>query len=38
MKTSQLMLYKARVAVCSQNTKTECNQHVEYVNVKSGGT
>ena len=31
------MLYKAKVAVCSENTKMECNHHVEYVNVRTGG-
>jgi len=31
-------LYKAKVAVCSENIQTENNHHVEFVNVKSGGT
>ena len=30
------MLYKAKFAVCSENTQTESNQHVEFVNVKPG--
>jgi hypothetical protein len=32
------MLYKAKVAVCSKNSKTECNQYVEFLYVKPGGT
>ena len=32
------MLYKAKVALCSENTQTESNQHVEFLNVKLGGT
>ena len=32
------MMHKAKVAVCSENTQTECNQHVEMKNVKPGGT
>ena len=32
------MLYRAKVAVCSENTQTECNHHVEFVNVKPGAT
>jgi hypothetical protein len=31
------MLQVAQVAVCSENTQTECNHHVEFVNVKAGG-
>jgi hypothetical protein len=31
------MLYKAKVAVCSENTQTECNEQVEFLNVKAGG-
>jgi len=27
------MLYKAKVAVVSENIQTECNHHVEFVNV-----
>ena len=27
------MLYKANVAVCYDNTKTECNHHVECLNI-----
>ena len=42
MKTSQLMLYREIIAVCSQiHTKhinTLCGQNVEFVNVKPGGT
>jgi hypothetical protein len=41
MKTSQLMLYREIIAVCSQiHTKhinTVCGQNVELVNVKLGG-
>ena len=37
-KTKLLMLYKANVAVCSENKYTESNHHVEFLNVKSGGT
>ena len=29
------MLYKAKVAVCSENTYTYCNHHVELVNAKT---
>jgi hypothetical protein len=35
------MFYKARVAVCSEihkNTQTQCEHHVEFFNVKPGGT
>jgi hypothetical protein len=39
-KTNLLMLYKAKVAVCSE-TRTEhikqCEQHVEFFNFKPGG-
>jgi len=42
MKTSQLMLYREIIAVCSQiHTKhinTLRGQSVEFVNVKPGGT
>jgi len=38
MKTSQLMLYKEIIAVCSQihtkRTNTPCGQNVELLNVK----
>jgi len=41
-KTSQLMLYRDIIAVCSQihakNTHTLCEQNVEFVNLKPGGT
>jgi len=40
-KTSQLMMYKAKVALCSQiRTKhsTQSEHHVEILNVKPGGT
>ena len=41
IKTSQLMLYKEIIAVCSEiHTKhinTLCGQNVEFVNVKPGG-
>jgi len=30
------MSRQAKVAVCSENTQTECNHHVEFVNVKTG--
>ena len=41
IKTNQLMMYKAKVAVCSDNrTKhsTQGERHVEFLNVKPGGT
>jgi hypothetical protein len=41
IKTNQLMLHKAKVAVCSEiRTKrsTQSEQHVEFFNVKPGGT
>ena len=42
IQTSQLMLYREIIAVCSQiHTKhlnTLCGQNVELVNVKPGGT
>jgi hypothetical protein len=41
IKTSQLMMYKAKVAVCSEiRTKqsTQSQHHVEFFNVKPGGT
>jgi len=40
-KTNQLMMYKAKVAVCSKiRTKhsTQSEHHVEFLNVKSGAT
>jgi hypothetical protein len=41
MKTSQLMLYREIIVVCSQiHTKhinTMCGQNVEFVDVKPGG-
>ena len=42
IKTSQLMLYREIIAVCSEiHTKhinTPCGQNVEFVNVIAGGT
>jgi hypothetical protein len=41
IKTSQLMMYKAKVAVCSEIRKkqsTQSEHHVEFLNVKPGGT
>jgi hypothetical protein len=42
IKTSQLVLYREIIAVCSEiHTKhinTLCGQNVEFVNVKPGGT
>jgi len=42
IKTSQLMLYREIIAVCSQiHTKhinTLCGQNVEFLTVKPGGT
>ena len=33
-----LILYKAKVAVCSEiHTKTDCNHHVVLLDVKPGG-
>jgi hypothetical protein len=40
MKTSQLMMYTAKVAVCSDiRTKhsTQSEHHVEILNIKPGG-
>jgi hypothetical protein len=40
-KTSQLMIYKAKVAVCSEiRTKhaTQGKHHAEFFNVKLGGS
>jgi hypothetical protein len=36
--TKLLMLYKAKAAVCSVNNSTDCNHHVEFLNVKPDGT
>ena len=41
IKTNQSMMYKAKVAVCSDiRTKhsTQSEHHVEFLNVKPGGT
>ena len=41
IKTNQLMMYKAKVAVSSESlTKhsTQSKNHVEFLNVKPGGT
>ena len=41
IKANQLMMYKAKVAVCSDiRTKhsTQSEHHVEFFNVKPGGT
>jgi hypothetical protein len=41
IKTSQLMMYKAKIVVCSEIRKkhsTQSGQHVEILNVKPGGT
>ena len=41
IKANQLMLYKAKVSVCSDiRTKhsTQCKNHVEFLNVKPCGT
>jgi hypothetical protein len=41
IKTNQLMMYEANVAVCSElHTKqsTQSEHHVEFFNVKPGGT
>jgi hypothetical protein len=38
-KTNLLMLCKGEVAVCCEiRTKTQCENHVEFLNVKPGGT
>jgi hypothetical protein len=40
-RTNQLMMYKAKVAVCSEiRTKhsTQSEHHVEFVDIKPGGT
>jgi len=41
IKNNQLWLYKAKVAVCSESRKkqsTQSEQHVEFFNIKPGGT
>jgi hypothetical protein len=41
IKTNQLMMYKTKVAVCSEiSTKhsTESEQHAEILNIVPGGT
>ena len=41
IKTNQLMMYKAKVAVCSNiRTKhsTQSERHVEFLNATPGGT
>jgi len=42
IKTSQLMLYREIIAVCSQiytkHINTLCGQNTEFVNVTAGGT
>ena len=41
IKTSRLMMYKGKVAVCSEiRTKhsTQSENHVEFLNIKPGGT
>ena len=41
IKTNRLMMYKAKVAVCSDiRTKhsTQSERHVEFLNIKPGGT
>jgi len=41
IKTKQLMMYTAKAAVCSEiRTKhsTQSERHVEFLNVKPGGT
>jgi hypothetical protein len=41
-KTSQLMLYNAKVTVCpeirTKHKKKQCKHHVEFLNIKPGGT
>ena len=32
------MLYNAKVSVCSENTYTECNHRVGFLNFTPGGT
>jgi hypothetical protein len=42
MKTSQLMLYWEIIAVCceihTKHINTLCEHHVEFINIKPGGT
>jgi len=39
IKTSQLMLCRGIIAVCSQiHTNTQCGQNIELLKVKPGGT
>ena len=41
IKTNQLMMYKAKVTVCSEictKHSTQSERHVEFLNVKPGGT
>ena len=41
IKTNQLMMYKAKVSVCSENRTKHSSQsehHVEFLKVKPGGT
>jgi hypothetical protein len=39
IKTSQLMLYREIIAVCSKiHTNTLCGQNLEFLNVTAGGT
>ena len=42
MKTSQLMLYREIIVVCSEihteHVNTICGQDIEFLNVKSGST
>jgi hypothetical protein len=40
-KTNQVMLYKAKVAVCSEiptKDSTQSDYHIEFLNIKPGGT
>jgi hypothetical protein len=40
IKTNQLMMYKSKVAVCSDiliKQTTQSERHVEFLNVKPGG-
>ena len=41
IKTEKLMLYREKVAVCSEihaNISKNCGQNTEFLNVKAGGT
>jgi len=31
------MLYKVKVSVCCENSQTQGNHHVEFLNVRPGG-